>query len=71
MVPLVAARPFRPRALIRSPGVNVTEFIVEVVVVCVFCDEPLEHPEDLWCPGCESEEDEQEVEPAVERPLAA
>jgi hypothetical protein len=57
--------PYGPRA------VSVTELTVEIVVLCVFCAEPLEHSEDVWCPDCECEEDLDEVDPPAERRLAA
>ncbi len=39
---------------------------VDVIVLCVFCDEPLDHGVDeLWCPDCDQAEAELRVGPQV------
>jgi hypothetical protein len=52
-------------------AVILAELTVEVVVLCVYCDEPLEHAEDLWCPDCEDEEGDEDVGRPAEQRLAA
>lgn len=31
--------------------------VVEVLVVCLFCDEPLDDPDEIWCPDCDDGDD--------------
>jgi len=35
--------------------------VVEVLIVCLFCDEPVDHPDDLWCPDCGDGDDTPET----------
>ena len=31
--------------------------VVEVLVACLFCDEPLDDPDEIWCPDCNDGDD--------------
>lgn len=47
--------------------ITVEEPVIEVVVVCVFCDEPLDDSGDIWCPNCDgadAEVGDEEARPA-------
>ena len=35
--------------------------VVEVLVACLFCDGPLDDPDDLWCPDCDDGDDTPET----------
>jgi len=31
--------------------------VIEVFVVCLFCDGPLDDPDEIWCPDCDDGDD--------------
>jgi len=46
--------------------------VVEVLVACLFCDGPLDDPDDLWCLDCDDGDDAPErfaADATEDRPL--